>query len=724
MHRHVTTANYFYKRLPMSWQNIIQLALFHLIKTMTTDGRIPGEPALDPDILQRMAGKRGCATTASNSQSSQDGVANFTSSTIPSTPIPAVDIEQILSNRRVGFFRWREDICRTIDECWDYLQPGRQRTASWQNSVSSILSSNPDMFVSGQLVVRQSGWWSLTVIQVPVPLNSGALVYSMDELSLVLGKDVIYAANPTTQPNGECTSLAIPTASTTAVMTSLSSTTPAECSTPPADANRLKAELLQKLQSVDPDILKAAIAQSKRTIASLQKAVVKKDKESGDGSVGANPGPRKQRRSKDDTDSLECGNIEKEKRARRKRRQTEEEEIANQNEADDQLISHNDESEQKKKKRRRQKLTDELDAESQISNSNLPGLNHSECTCHVEDEYQHLQQEECQECNKHRSIHYGNEEDDFIYDEYYTCSHKHDNQAMDGQLTSLSYTHPRVDMHQYSFTATILGISSMVKPYPPPLLWDPFSACYVPLYINRFDQGHFSCPRLELLNEIKKRGHSNALITNQNTSTIDLCKLRPEWLPALTRFLRTAFWPGITIYDSLDYPELCVLAMYNKHLIIGAGLMNPNGQISFLAIHPEWRSKSLAKRILNYLTNHAQKRLDCPSVSLVMPIDSPALITCQKLGFRLASYLPRHFEPMHNLTLAQQKEIELEIGEVGISRCGLMTRVPVSGYADSELACNAAFLIGAGGGLPWTITTQTLSIHAFLLKLSMNQQHQ
>lgn len=65
------------------------------------------------------------------------------------------------------FFRWKEDICRIIDENWDLVCVGKNRNASWMNSVSSVLSSNHGIFCSGMATLREPGWWGLREVAPP-----------------------------------------------------------------------------------------------------------------------------------------------------------------------------------------------------------------------------------------------------------------------------------------------------------------------------------------------------------------------------------------------------------------------------------------------------------------------------------------------------------------------------------------------------------------------------
>lgn len=58
-----------------------------------------------------------------------------------------------------------------IEDSWDVLCPNKSRTASWMNSVSSVLSANSQVFESGFELLKQPGWWALKTIVPPRPYS-------------------------------------------------------------------------------------------------------------------------------------------------------------------------------------------------------------------------------------------------------------------------------------------------------------------------------------------------------------------------------------------------------------------------------------------------------------------------------------------------------------------------------------------------------------------------
>ncbi|KAJ2717195.1 hypothetical protein H4R19_000139 [Coemansia spiralis] len=60
-----------------------------------------------------------------------------------------------------SYFRWRENICATIGERWEYLFPDKAKTATWHNTVAGCLSTHTSLFKSGFEETKQTGNWTL-----------------------------------------------------------------------------------------------------------------------------------------------------------------------------------------------------------------------------------------------------------------------------------------------------------------------------------------------------------------------------------------------------------------------------------------------------------------------------------------------------------------------------------------------------------------------------------
>ncbi|ORZ16651.1 hypothetical protein BCR41DRAFT_352901 [Lobosporangium transversale] len=59
------------------------------------------------------------------------------------------------------YFRWKEEICKFIDDYWSYLLPDKEQTPTWNNTVASVLSVQNHIFHSGVEIKGASGWWTL-----------------------------------------------------------------------------------------------------------------------------------------------------------------------------------------------------------------------------------------------------------------------------------------------------------------------------------------------------------------------------------------------------------------------------------------------------------------------------------------------------------------------------------------------------------------------------------
>ncbi|KAF9958487.1 hypothetical protein BGZ65_001410 [Modicella reniformis] len=59
------------------------------------------------------------------------------------------------------YFRWKEEICKFIDDYWAYLLPDKEQSPTWNNTVASVLSVQNHIFLSGVESKGSAGWWTL-----------------------------------------------------------------------------------------------------------------------------------------------------------------------------------------------------------------------------------------------------------------------------------------------------------------------------------------------------------------------------------------------------------------------------------------------------------------------------------------------------------------------------------------------------------------------------------
>ncbi|PVU99764.1 hypothetical protein BB560_005451 [Smittium megazygosporum] len=74
-----------------------------------------------------------------------------------------------VSSPETKYFKWREHICSTFDQYWDYLIPEKIRTATWHNTVAGCISTHNALFKSGFEETGQTGFWTLRTLAKPSP---------------------------------------------------------------------------------------------------------------------------------------------------------------------------------------------------------------------------------------------------------------------------------------------------------------------------------------------------------------------------------------------------------------------------------------------------------------------------------------------------------------------------------------------------------------------------
>lgn len=110
----------------------------------------------------------------------------------------------------------------------------------------------------------------------------------------------------------------------------------------------------------------------------------------------------------------------------------------------------------------------------------------------------------------------------------------------------------------------------------------------------------------------------------------------------------------------LQYPEYSVVALY-KRLVIGCGFITPQGYISYLFTHPDWRRAGIAKYMLYQLVQACNsvdpemmnedyyQRKELNDITLhVQTKNVPGITLCEKFGFRqeaVANNFYRYFLP-------------------------------------------------------------------------------
>lgn len=66
------------------------------------------------------------------------------------------------TNGKMGYFQWREQVCRFIEERWTQFFPDRKKAPKWQGAVACTLSTSAGVtFQSGVIDLGEPGWWKL-----------------------------------------------------------------------------------------------------------------------------------------------------------------------------------------------------------------------------------------------------------------------------------------------------------------------------------------------------------------------------------------------------------------------------------------------------------------------------------------------------------------------------------------------------------------------------------
>lgn len=144
--------------------------------------------------------------------------------------------------------------------------------------------------------------------------------------------------------------------------------------------------------------------------------------------------------------------------------------------------------------------------------------------------------------------------------------------------------------------------------------------------------------KLQLLRQIRAHGKDPDW-TPDLDSPIDYCYVRPSHIPLINNLCHHAFWPGVDLSESLQYPDFTVVALYKK-VVVGFGIMVPDvrynqAYISFLLVHPEWRRAGIGTFMVYHLIQTCMGK----DVSLHVSASNPAMLLYQKFGFKAEEYI-------------------------------------------------------------------------------------
>ncbi|XP_072315823.1 cysteine-rich protein 2-binding protein isoform X2 [Eucyclogobius newberryi] len=156
--------------------------------------------------------------------------------------------------------------------------------------------------------------------------------------------------------------------------------------------------------------------------------------------------------------------------------------------------------------------------------------------------------------------------------------------------------------------------------------------------------------KLQFLSEVRAFGQrKNPAWIPEPDSPIDFCYVRPSHIPSLNAMCHDAFWPGVELSESLQYPDFTVVALYKK-VVVGFGVMVPDvkyneAYISFLLVHPEWRRAGIGTFMIYHLIQTCQGK----DVTLHVSASNSAMLLYQKFGFRSEEYILDFYDKYYPL---------------------------------------------------------------------------
>jgi len=120
---------------------------------------------------------------------------------------------------------------------------------------------------------------------------------------------------------------------------------------------------------------------------------------------------------------------------------------------------------------------------------------------------------------------------------------------------------------------------------------------------------------------------------------VDFCYFGREHLTSVNRFLCEFFWPGIDMSEALFTPEYSIVVCYRR-LVVGCAFITPDGYISFIAVHPEWRGMGIATFMIYHLIQACVGR----DITLHVSASNSAMILYQKFGFKPEQYIVNFYD--------------------------------------------------------------------------------
>lgn len=493
----------------------------------------------------------------------------------------------------VSYFRWKEDICGFIERHWDDLIPQKNPGVSWQNSVSSVLSAHHDVFANGLEVKGETGWWALRVCEPPRIKPAGAA-----------GGTV--GTGGTAGING------------------------GTCGAP---VKKLKREVSGEDEPDTDDV------EIKSEAGSIELML--------EGEPGDDCKPT-------DNTNTSSGSSEQIKKQLLSRLLS----------VDSTLLK------QALSKVKEEQLLQQQQELLKPKHSDSRGKSASTRAPPVENELlrilSRVKNPDCKMRRLRRKLISRRERrragiemfdlDAFIYNylkdpkplDEHGSKIEPETVVSDGPTQQLQISTPYQSNKYLSIRYKLLGMSSFTPSFPTEFT-SPFSGRPLPAYIKRDTDCFARSARGQLMHSLNRLFNQQQQ-QQEHPTTIDFIHLRREHVPQLNRLLSAFFWPNIDVAESADYPDYSIVAVYNRWLIVGAALLDPDGYLSHLFVRPDWSSSGIGTRLLHSLLQSAPPR----DITLHCSATNPAMLLYNRFGFKPEQYIVNHYDKHY--CMAEQSE--------------------------------------------------------------------
>lgn len=659
---------------------------------------------------------------------------------------------------KIGFFRWREDICRLIEERWDDLCPTRNRALNWANSVSSVLSAHPNLFESGQIKMKSSGWWALRNVAPPRLPETGldrkfngnsnnnnihANSLNTPSSSMAFSSSSSLSSSSDGKKDSSLSSLSGKLPPLLDINpTCLISANTEPTATVMSAAEEIKRKLVERLMKVDSKLLRAALTRTDESdstvtitpaslvrpsissLSSMGKALKARGMGTGTAMTIGNGGtigsltsiPNGITSGILSNNKVKIDKTKHSKPAHYVRASPHENELY---ESCNRVLNPDENIQRTKRKlfirRVKRKFGISLFDVDTIMYNYLKVFDHIHP---LNDQIERLT-EDSMDQRKNNSEEIENSLNFLLSKEEKRIGggRKNANTSVGGGMNGTysstitrSLSAPPMEFINIpcfldptlTLAAKIEGISNVIESYPTfivssysgerlfPFIWRDWETrpqrlkllqeiqslngmrmrmerdAKRKLSLESFSslQSPFSSPisscllkesiSKEIMNE--KNDKSSLLLDQESfnlnsspsPSSIDYMHLRKEFVNQLNSLVKQFFWSEYDVFESIECPDYSIIAVYKK-LVIGFSLVNSNGYLSHLFVHPSWKGNGIAQKLLYFsIKIGSPKNKDI--TAHISPSNISACILYQKFGFKPEEYIIDFYEKYYKMS--------------------------------------------------------------------------